>query len=131
MLGPQETLQGGQLEQLEQRVEETIDVEDAARLDVNPELGPRDHLEELVQGSESARQHDKGVGLVGHRRLRRDDLQRRQAQVGDLLLFQISRDHSVHYAALGQHGVGEHAHQPDASTPVDQPDIAASQQTPQ
>ena len=59
---------------------------------------------------------DPGLFLVH----RIDDVHLAQALVGQLLGVQRVRDHADHVAALAEHGVGEHAHQPDAPAAVDQ-----------
>ena len=55
-------------------------------------------------------------------------LERRQAAVGDLLVLEGPRDHTVHLATFRQGCVGEYAHQPDVSAPVDEPDSTPGQQ---
>jgi hypothetical protein len=97
-----------------------------------PELGPGHGLHELVQGAEPAGQHDEAIRQVGHGRLslvhRVHHLERGQALVGDLLVLEGARDHTVHLPALLQDSVCEEAHQPDVTTSVDEADLALDQQ---
>ena len=122
----------GTVDQLAQRREETGHVEDATRLVVNAKLCPGEYLEELVQRPVAAGEHDECFGRVGHRGLalvhRLDDPEAGQALVRDLLLLKRTGDHAVGHAAVGQHGVGNDAHQAGLATAVHQADIAAREQ---
>ena len=68
------------------------------------------------------------VGELGHQRLplvqRLDDVQLRQAAVGELALDELLRDHADHLAARRERAVGDRAHQPDAAAAVDEPEPA-------
>ena len=57
------------IEHLEQGVEVPGNVENRDRLSVNAELGPAQHLEELLVGAESAGQCEEGVAVLVHHRL--------------------------------------------------------------
>src|SRR5262245_28267726 len=64
-----EVFVGSTREERQQRREIAVDVEECNRLVVQPELRPRDRLEELVEGTKTARQCDESVGQIGHQRL--------------------------------------------------------------
>ena len=103
----------------QQRLPVAADVEQADRLAVQPELLPREQLEQLVERPGAAGQRDHGVRQLGHQRLalvhRLDDVQLGQAGVRDLVLDQPRRDHADHGPAGGQRGIGQRAHQPHAA----------------
>ena len=76
----------------EQVIEEAVDVEDAAGLGVDAELGPGHRLHELLVGAEATRQHDEGVGQLGHACLALvhggDHVEVAQGVMGDLVASQ-------------------------------------------
>ena len=84
-------------------------VQKATRLLVKTELGPGEHLEELLQGPHSSRQGDEAVGDVRHQRFalvhRIDHAQVRDPGVCHLHLVQRSGNHTHHLAAGVEHGV--------------------------
>jgi hypothetical protein len=84
---------------------------------VQAELRPGVHLEQLVERSQPAGQRDEGVGEIGHQRLalvhRVDDVELREAQVGDLALDERAWDHPDRLTAFRENGLGEPAHEPD------------------
>ena len=65
---------------------------------VEAELAPGEQLEQLVERAGAAGQRDHGVRELGHQRLalvhRLDDVELRQAGVGDLGLNEPIRDHA-------------------------------------
>jgi hypothetical protein len=115
-----------------QRREEAAHVEHAARLVVDAELRPGEHLEELVHRPVAAGQHDKGVRRVGHGRLALvhglDDAEAGQAGVRDLLRGERAGDHAVGRAAARQHGLGDDTHQADLAPAVHEADAAPREQ---
>jgi protein phosphatase len=123
VLGAQEARVGHRVQLAAQRREEPGHVEHAAGLDVDAELGPRDDLEELVEGAKAAGQHDEGVRPVGHGGLALvhglRDGQAGQPVVRELLGLQLTGDDPVHLATGGQRGVRDDPHQPDVPAAVD------------
>ena len=102
------------------------DVERADRLHVDAELCPREHLEQLLEGAEPARERHEAVGEAGHCRLPLvhavDDAQLGAAGVCDLLRRQRTRNDAHDLAAGREHRIGENAHEPDRSAAVDEAD---------
>jgi hypothetical protein len=90
---------------------------------VNPQLRPRQHLQEFLRRAQTAGQRHEGVARVGHTRLAlmdvRDHLEVREPGVRDLVRQHAARHHTRHRAAGGKGRVGHGAHQPDAGTAVD------------
>lgn len=54
------------IEEREEGIEIPRDIDKPAGLPVETELGPREQFSQLVEGSESAGQHDEGVGKIKH-----------------------------------------------------------------
>ena len=128
MLGLQEPLVDGVLEEGQERLPVAGDVEEADRLAVQAELLPREQLEQLVERPGAPGQRDHRVRKLGHHRLALvhglDDVQLRQPGMRDLALDQPRGDHADHGAAGGQRGIGERSHQPDARAAVDDLELA-------
>ena len=91
-------------------VEESVDVQNPARLVMNSQVNPGDRFHELLEGAEPAGQHDHGVGEIGHPRLplvhRPHDLEAGETLVGDLMVGQRLGDHAGRPAAGGEDGIG-------------------------
>jgi hypothetical protein len=132
VLPADEARRGGGVEHRLQGAEEAADVQRAARLGVDAELGPGGYLEELVKRAESAGQHDERVCLIGHRGLALvhglDYLQAGEAAVGELLVPERAGDDPVHLSARRQGGVRDDAHQPHVAATVDKPDAPFGEQ---
>ena len=93
---------------------------------MDAELRPGEDLKRLLEGAEAAGQRDEPVGQRGHRSLafvhRAHDAQLGETAVGQLASDQRLRDDADRLAALGQHRVGEDAHEPHLAASVDQAD---------
>ena len=61
MLGAQKAPRDHVIEQVEKRVEKTVDVEYRTGLAVKPELAPGEDLDDLLQGADAAGQGDETV----------------------------------------------------------------------
>lgn len=129
MLRREEVLRDHAVEEGEQRRVVAGDLEQAARLVVEAEQAGGPELEELLEGPEAARKGDEGVGELGEPRLalvhRADHLQPRQPAVADLVLVEEAGDDADHLATRLEAGVGDHLHQADVATAVDEPRAAA------
>jgi hypothetical protein len=132
VLGGQEALLHRLVEERGQRVVIAVDIEHAERLAVHAELAPGVDLDQLLERPDPARQRDERVGELGHQRLalvhRGHDPQVLQPAVPDLAIDQRLRHHADHLAAGLDRRVGQHAHQPERSTPVDDPDVSPDEQ---
>jgi hypothetical protein len=93
---------------------------------VQPQLLPREDLEELVEGAEAPREDREGVGQAAHLLLplvhrARHDLPR-DPLVGQLLRGEEGGDDPRHLSAARQDRVGQHPHQPDGAAAEHQVD---------
>ena len=94
------------------------------------ELRPGEDLEHLVEGAESARQGQKGIGERGHARLAfvhaAGKHEFAQAAMGhfaaDEEIWNDARDSS----AGGECGIGDQTHQPDVAAAVHDFNVQAS-----
>src|SRR5690606_9919875 len=124
LLRMQEALGDHAVHHRQQRVVEIVDVEEGAGLVAQAELAPGQHLEHLVQGAEAAGQGDEGIGQVEHARLAfvhvGHDLEPGDAAMRDFPVHELLGDDADHFAAGGQRGVGDDAHQADVAAAVDQ-----------
>ena len=131
VLGAHEALVNGVAEQPTEPVPVAVDVQHAHGLGVNTELRPRQDLECLVEGAEASRQRDEPVHERSHRGLalvhRADDSQFGEARVGELTRHERLRDDADDLAAMAEHRVGQHAHQPDRAAAVHQTELARDQ----
>jgi hypothetical protein len=120
------------VDQGKQPVVEAGDVQDADRLAVQPELRPGDHLEQLLERAEAAREGDHGVRQLGHQRLplvhALHDSEVGQAVVGELFRGERLGDDARHLAAGPHRRVRHDPHQAHAPAAVDQADVALRQQ---
>src|SRR5262249_3426880 len=69
VLRPNEAFLDGVAEEREEPAPVAADVHEAHRLPVDPELGPGEDLEDLLQRAEAARQRHEAVRQRGHQRL--------------------------------------------------------------
>jgi hypothetical protein len=117
-------------ERRQRRVERT-DVQQAARLAVQSELGPGDHFEEFLEGAHAAGHRDESVRKLRHHRLARvhgiNDMQFGNAGVGDLTFGKRPWNHANYLAAVSHHRIGYDAHQADVAAAVHQADAAFRQ----
>jgi hypothetical protein len=101
----QEALGHAVVEERRQRAVVARDVEEPERLGVQAELRPREHLEELLERPDPAREHDERVGELGHERLalvhRADDAQVVEPRVADLEVEDLLGDDAGDLAARG------------------------------
>src|SRR5262245_11222431 len=131
VLGPDEALLLGVLEQGEEPGPVAADVDQADRLLVNAELGPGEDLEDLLERPEAARQRHEAVRERRHHGLalvhRAHQMQRGEPDVRVLLPGEAARQHADRLAAGGEDGVREDAHQPDRPAAVDEAEAAVDQ----
>ena len=124
VLGAEESVVDGAIEQREKRGPEVIHVEQHDRTVVQTELSPGGHLRQLLERAEPAGQGDEGVGQVEHEALavvhRRDLVELGEAGVGDLAREQAARNDTGDLATLGEHLVGEDAHEAHGAAAVDE-----------
>lgn len=119
----------------DERIEVTGYVQQANRLAMQPELRPRQHLEQFLECAESSGKGHKAIGQLGHQRLPLVHVVC-HAQVVDPLVQQFLRgeelwDNSDHVSVRGKNRIGDRSHQADAAASVDQFDPLASQQRPE
>ena len=104
--------------------EVTFDIQDADRLPMHAELGPREDLHEFFQGTEATGKGDETVGQVGHPLLARmhrvDDLQLLDPAVRDLVFFQEHWKNPSHESPALDRRVGERAHEPAVGAAIDE-----------
>jgi hypothetical protein len=122
MRGRDEALRDGAVEEGEQRREVAVGVEQRARLRVEAELAPGEHLEPLLQRADPAGQRDECVGACGHLRLafvhRVHDEELGESAMRQLLGRERARQHADHAPAARERGIGERTHQADARAAV-------------
>src|ERR1022692_1901355 len=98
------------------------------------ELAPRHDLEELVESAETPGEREEAVRHLRNSRLalvhRRDDVEVREAAVGDLLFRETRRDDAVDGRALLERRVREDAHEPDAPAAIHEARAGASDRAP-
>jgi hypothetical protein len=115
------------IEQLDQRLPETVDVGQQHRLLVPAELRPRQLLDQLLQRADAAGQGDEGVGAVEHDLLAlmhvAGDDHLGVASEGKLPRPEELRDHADDLAAALGHAAGDCAHQPGRAAAIDQCDV--------
>ena len=132
MLVAHEALLDGGGEEAFDAVVVALHVQQRARLSVQAELGPGVDLEQLLERAEPAGKSDEGVRQLRHQRLalvhRAHDAHVRDLRVGDLPVHERARDHAGDLAALGEHRVGERAHQAHAAAAVHHPDSVGHEQ---
>jgi hypothetical protein len=121
---------GGGQERAQRRVVVAV-AEQHGRLLVLADLAQREHLEQLVERAEAARQHQEGVGARHQLALAArhvvDDEQLGEPRMRQLAGDHAVRDHADHAPARAQRRVGQHAHQPDRRAAVHQLDAGAGQ----
>jgi hypothetical protein len=102
------------------------DVDDENGLLMQPELPPRQDFDRFVECADTAWQHRKRIGSLGHDAFALmhvgDDDKVAQTAMGGLAMLQMHRDDPGDPATAGEHGVGKAAHQPVAAAAVDQLD---------
>jgi hypothetical protein len=88
---------GNLIEERDQTVIEAPHVQEGTRLPMVPELRPRPHLEQLLEGPDPAWQRHEAIGQLGHERLalvhRSDHAKVAEPVVGDLLLDERTWHH--------------------------------------
>lgn len=68
MFRAEESFSSRVIEVREQLIEEAFDVQQRAGLTMDPDLYPAEHFKYLIQRSIAARQRDKSIGALRHRR---------------------------------------------------------------
>ena len=105
--GFQELLRYGMVQEMKQRIVETLDIQQPAGFVMQLKLRPSDDLAELFQRSISAGQSNEAVREIGHQRFAFvhgfDDAQIFQMLVRHFLVNQKARDHADDIAAVFQH----------------------------
>ncbi len=99
-------------------------VEQAHRLDMQSELCPGDHLEQLLEGAVSTWQAHKCVGQLAHDRFagvhRVDHTHVGHARMQEFPSREEFGNHADHLATGGQHGIRHRPHQADTAAAVNQ-----------
>jgi hypothetical protein len=135
MLFFHEALAHGAVEELHERREEAVHVEEAERFLMQPELRPRPHFENLFERAEAAGECDEGIGEIGHHRFAFmhgvDDAQIGEAAMADLARPERVRDHADDLPARAEDGVRQRPHQADAAAAVDEADALAREEAAQ
>src|SRR6185312_14247728 len=120
------------LEKADERRPIAGDVGDDDRLAVQAELPPGQHLDGLVERAEAAGQYRESVGQLEHALLALmhagDDDQVLNAAMRHFAVVEMARDDAGDAAAAGERGVGEHAHEPDATAAIDELDARSREQ---
>ena len=132
--GVDEALGAGVLDQRQQRFEVALDVQQADRLAVHPDLRPGQDLKQLFKGAEPAGERHEGVPDLRHVRLalmhRIDQDHFAQGGVGQGRRVELPR-HDAHHGASGLQGcVGHGAHHPGPASAIDQRQAALDQRPP-
>ena len=106
----------------DERLEEAVRVDEHERPLVEAELAEREHLGELLERAEAARQRDERVGALLERALARahvaDLVEAVQAAVVHVHADERVEDHALDHAAGRERGVGGRAHQAGAAAAV-------------
>ena len=127
----QESIRNGAIQPGQERIEEASGVDQADRFLVNAELGPGEDFEELVGGTETARQGDKRIGKIGHAGFAFvhgiDDVKLRKAGMGQLSVHHGPRNDADGVPARSDDGVGQHAHEADVAAPENELQTALGQ----
>ena len=130
MLGLDETLVDGMIQESQQGIEVPFNVQQAAWLGVILKLRPRENLEHLFECPYPSRQCNKAICQVEHFLLalvhRRYDMEFRQSLMSYSLLHALG-DNTNHSAAIPQGGVGDLTHQADICSSVDDFDVLLGQ----
>lgn len=114
------------IEKLQERIVEAIYIEQANRLEVQPELQPRERLEDFLERPHPARQRDKHIRHFRHAHfafvhgIHRDELGDPMvpAFLGDHLMW----DDADHFPTRDQRCIRQHTHEPHAAATVDDAD---------
>jgi hypothetical protein len=98
---------------------------------VDPELEPRQHLEQLLEGAEPAGQRHEAVGQRRHHGFplvhARHHAEVAQPGVRDLGRVEAARNDAGDRAVPGEDSVRQDAHQPDRAAAVDEADSTAGE----
>jgi hypothetical protein len=120
------------VEEREERVVEAFDIEQAVRLLVEAELGPGEDFGKFLERAETAGKGDEGIGKVGHEGLAfvhgGDDAEVFEALMGDFLRDERFGDDADDFAAGSERGIGDGAHQADATAAEDEADVALGEE---
>jgi len=57
-----------------------------------------------------------------------NDVQFGKSRVPDLLFLQVTGDNADHFTAMSQYCIGDHAHQSNVTTPLDQAELLMHEQ---
>ena len=107
-------------------------IQEPTRLHVNSELTPRPCFEQFFHRPGPTRQRHKALSKFCHsgfsimHALHYAKLG--EVGVGYLALHERARDHADHFAPMGEYRIGQHAHEPDACASVDKADSFISQE---
>lgn len=123
-LRPEESLVVHVVNERDQRVVVALDVEEADGAGVETELGPGEDLEEFVERADAAGERDEAASDVGHHLFALmhgvDDVQGVDAGVPEFAVHELLGDDAGDDPAVGEHGIGDMAHQAGAAAAVDQ-----------
>lgn len=112
--GPDEPFIHGMVDKRDEVVEETIDIQQAHRLAMEVQLGPRDHLEQLLQGAVSSGEGDEAIGEVHHHLFAfvhgLNHVQGITAIVTQLKALQLLRDDTDYLAPTFENRIRDGAH---------------------
>lgn len=112
------------IEEMQEAVIVAVDVENADGFLMEAELCPGEDLKEFIEGSIGSGQGDEGIGEIGHQRFAFmhgfDDVEPGQFLMGNFFFDQLARDDANDFAAAGEHGIGDEAHQADMGSAVDE-----------
>ena len=121
----------GVVEEGEEGVVETGDVQQAVGFAVKAELRPGEDFGEFLEGAEAAGQGDEGIRQLGHESLALvhggDDAEVFESAVRNFFGNKGLGYDADDFATAGKHGVGDGSHQSDASTAVNEADSAAGE----
>lgn len=115
------------IEEGEERVVETVDVEQKYRFLMELESLPGKNFEHLFEGAETAGKDEEGVGLFAYEGFAGvhgvGDVELGDALVGNLEIDQNLWDDAYDAASSGKARLGYRRHEADGSSAVDEPNV--------
>jgi len=120
----EKTGRGHPVEELEEWVEESSDIQHSDRFVMQPQLLPGEDFKEFVHGSDAARQDEEGVGQIHHATLPLvhglDTNQLGNSVMCQFPADEVLGDHSDDLTSRRKTGIGEGSHQTDVTAAVNQ-----------
>ena len=122
------TLGDGMIEEAEQAIVESIDIEEQYGFGVKPEILPGEDLEEFFEGAVTAGESEEGVCLLGHECFAGVhgvyDVKLGDAAMGDLEIDENFGNDAGDVTSGSEGRVGDDLHEADVGSAIDETNVA-------